>query len=326
MLSASLLLASCAASPSKTGGSPEALDRSKQFVTVLTGPTSGVYYPVGGAFATALSDAGYKTSAQATGATAENVKALLAGDGEIAIAMADAAVQAYNGTEAFDGEQPATQLRSMMGLWPNVCQIVTTQNSGIKSFADLKGKRVGVGAPNSGVEVNARMIFAAHDMTYDDSAVDYLDYGTAIEQIKNGQMDAAFVTSAVGNATIKELGVAKTLAFVPVEGAALTKLTTDYPYYVETTIPADAYGTADDVTTAAVMNIMLVHQDISDEVVKDMLELFYAEEGLKTIGMSHATAEENIKLETALRGISAIDVPLHPGAAAFYAAKGVTAD
>jgi TRAP transporter TAXI family solute receptor len=162
-------------------------------------------------------------------------------------------------------------------------------------------------------------------MTYGDADVDYLDYGEAIDQIKNGQMDAAFVTSAIGNATIKELGVAKSLTFVPVEGEALAKLTGDYPYYVKTVIPADAYGTDGDVTTAAVMNIMLVHQDIPDAVVKDMLGLFYGADGLKKIGLSHATAQEHVALETALRGVEGIDVPLHPGAAAFYKAKGVTA-
>ncbi|MDR3107005.1 MAG: TAXI family TRAP transporter solute-binding subunit [Bifidobacteriaceae bacterium] len=325
LFTASSLIVACGSKgDDQAAPPPGGVERSKTFVTVLTGPTSGVYYPVGGAFAGALDKAGYKTSTTATGATAENIQAILAQEGEIAIAMADAAIQAYNGADAFDGHEPAKDLRVMMGLWPNVCQIVTTSDAGIKSFADLKGKRVGVGAPNSGVEVNARMIFAAHGMTYDDAKVDYLDYGQAIDQIKNGQMDAAFVTSAIGNATIQELGVSEDLAFVPVEGDALKKLTSENPYYIEAVIPANAYGTAADTTTAAVMNVMLVSKDLPGEVVKDMLELIYGE-GLETIAGSHATAKENITLETALRGISGIDVPLHPGAEAFYAAKGMDA-
>jgi TRAP transporter TAXI family solute receptor len=325
----SALLVACSTGGSKgkdgagEGDKAAGVDRSGTFATVLTGPTSGVYYPVGGAFATVLDNAGYKTSTTATGATAENIKAILAGDGELAIAMADGVIQAYNATDAFEGQEPAQDLRTMMGLWPNVCQIVTTEKSGIKKFSDLKGKRVGVGAPNSGVEVNARMIFDAHGMTYDDARVDYLDYGEAIDQVKNGQMDAAFVTSAVGNATIKELGVTDSLVFVPVEGKALEKLTKENPYYVETVIPADAYGTKGDTTTAAVMNIMLVNKDLPDDVVKDMLELFYGE-GLETIALSHATAKENITLDTATRGILGIDVPLHPGAEAFYAEKDIS--
>jgi TRAP transporter TAXI family solute receptor len=327
LISAAALLTACGgksgAGAKKDGGDAvQAVDRSSQFVTVLTGPTSGVYHPVGAALAQVLADAGYKTSVTATGATAENVANILDHQGEIAIAMADGVIQAYNGTDAFKDKDPATDLRMVMGLWPNVCQIVTTEGSGIKSFADLKGKRVGVGAPNSGVEVNARMIFAAHSMSYDDVEEDYLDYGEAIDGIKNGRMDAAFVTSAIGNATIKELGVTDKLAFVPVEGDALAKLTTENPYYVETVIPADAYGTKADTTTAAVMNVLITHKDVPDAVVKDMLELFYGD-GLEAIGLSHAIAKEHVTLDTATRGITGVDVPLHPGAEAFYKEKGI---
>jgi TRAP transporter TAXI family solute receptor len=324
LLAAASLLAACASETQDVAKDGE-LDRARVYATVLTGPTSGVYYPVGDAFSTVLENAGYKTSTTATGATAENVKALLSGQGEIAIAMADGAIQAYNGTDAFEGQEPAGDLRVMMGLWPNVCQIVTTAGSGIESFADLKGKRVGVGAPNSGVEVNARMIFAAHGMSYEDVKVDFLDYGQAIDQLGNGQMDAAFVTSAIGNATIQELAVSQKVAFVPVEGEALAKLTAQNPYYVETVIPAEAYGADADTTTAAVMNVLLTHRDLPDEVVQDMLELFYGD-GLETIAASHASAKEHITLGTALRGIVGIDVPLHPGAKAFYAGKGLAVD
>ncbi|MDR0627109.1 MAG: TAXI family TRAP transporter solute-binding subunit [Bifidobacteriaceae bacterium] len=324
LLTTSALLAACS-SAGRFDVDETTSSKSKPVITVLTGPTSGVYHPVGTAFATALEDAGYKTSVTATGATAENIKAILAGEGEIAIAMADGAIQAYNATDAFEGKEPADDLRVMMGLWPNVCQIVTTEKSGIKSFDDVKGKRVGVGAANSGVEVNARMIFDAHGLTYDDAKVDYVDYGEAIDQIKNGQLDAAFVTSAVGNATIKELGVSESLVFVPVEGEALARLTTENPYYVETAIPAEAYGTDAETKTAAVMNVLLVSKDLPDDVVSEMLEVFYGD-GLATITGSHATAKEHIALDTALRGIAGAGIPLHPGAEAFYAAKGIATE
>jgi TRAP transporter TAXI family solute receptor len=117
--------------------------------------------------------------------------------------MSDSVIQAIEAFGAYEGKEPAADLRVMMGLWPNICQIVTTADSGIKTFEDMKGRRVGVGAPNSGVELNARMMFEAHGMTYDDCKVDYLSYGEAIDQMKNGQCDVAFVTSGLGNATIK---------------------------------------------------------------------------------------------------------------------------
>ena len=299
------------------------VNRGKYFITVLTGPSSGIYFPIGGAFSTFLGRLGYKTSATATGATAENINALLTGQGEMAIAMSDSVIQAIEAFGAYEGKPPAAELRAMMGLWPNVCQIVTTAESGIKTFTDMKGKRVGVGAPNSGVELNARMMFEAHGMTYRDCKVDYLSYGEAIDQMRNGQCDVAFVTSGLGNATIMDLGTSKKLSLVPVEGEALERLINKYPFYIETTIPAEVYKTASDTTTAAVMNIMLVDLNLPDEVVYDILENVYSPAGLEEIGLSHNTAKSNIALDTALRGIIGTAIPFHPGAEMFYKDKGM---
>lgn len=299
------------------------VDRDDHFITVLTGPSSGIYFPIGGAFSNVIGKLGYKTSVTATGATAENINALLTGQGELAIAMSDSVIQAVEAFGAYAGKPPAKRLRAMMGLWPNYCQIVTTEDSGIKTFQDLKGKRVGVGAPNSGVELNARMMFEAHGMSYDDCRVDYLSYGEAIEQMKNGLCDAAFTTSGLGNATIRELGVTKKISFVPVEGEALEKLLAKYPFYIKATIPAATYGTAKDTTTAAVMNIMLVDEKLPAEVVYDLLENIYSPAGLETIHAAHGAARTNIRLETALRGIQGTAVPFHEGAIKFYKDKGL---
>jgi TRAP transporter TAXI family solute receptor len=299
------------------------IKRGDYFITVLTGPSSGIYFPIGGAFSTFLGSLGYKTSATATGATAENINALLTGQGEMAIAMADSVIQAVEAFGAYEGKPPAKDLRAMMGLWPNYCQIVTTADSGIKKFTDMKGKRIGVGAPNSGVELNARMMFEAYGMTYADCKVDYLNYGEAIDQMKNGLCDAAFVTSGLGNATILELGTTKKIAFVPVEGEALAYLRKKYPFYIEATIPAATYNTEKDTTTAAVMNIMLVDSKLPADVVYDLLDNIYSPAGLEVIQGSHNTAKVNIKPETALRGIVGTSVPFHDGAVKYYKEKGI---
>ena len=307
-----------------SAGDSGELKRSDYFITILSGPTSGVYYPIGGAFNSYIGQLGYRNSTTATGASAENINYILTGQGELAISMADSAIQAYEGTGGFEGKPPAKDLRSMMGLWPNVVQIVTTTDTGIRNFTDLKGKRVGVGAPNSGVEINARMIFEAHGMTYQDCGrVDYLAYGEAIEQMKNGMCDVAFVTSGLGNATIRELGVTKTIYFVPVEGAGLKKLMELYPFFAEAVIPGSVYGITANTTTASVPNIMLVSKNLPNRVVYDLLENFYSPEGVAAIGASHAQAAEHIKPETALRGILGTVVPLHDGALEYYKAKGM---
>ena len=294
-------------------------DRAKEFITVATGPTSGIYYPIGGAFATALGDWGYKTSAEATNASGANIQLMLDKDAEIAIAMQDSVMQAYTATGAFEGKEPATGLRSLMRLWPNYVQLVTTADTGIKSVEDLKGKRVGVGAANSGVEINARMILASYGITYDDITPDYLAYGEAIDNMKNGQCDAVFVTSGLPNATVMELGVSYDMVVVPIDGEGRDKLVTEYPYYAKAVIPANTYNNTEDVEGVFVYNIMLVREDLSDEMVYDMLTGIF--ENIDTIQASHNAANKNIYLEV---GVEDLQLPLHPGAEAFWADQGYT--
>lgn len=297
------------------GLTPE--ERAKEFITVGTGPTSGIYFPIGGAFATALSDYGYQTSAEATNATGQNIQNILNGDAEIAIAMQDAVMQAYTATGAYEGKEPATGLKALMRLWPNYVQLVTTADTGITSVADLKGKRVGVGAANSGVEINARMILNAYGISYDDITPDYLAYGEAIDNMKNGQCDAVFVTSGLPNATVMDLGVSYDMVVIPIDGEGREKLVNDYPYYAESVIPANTYNNTEDVEGVFVYNIMLVREDLSDDMVYDILNGVF--ENISTIKASHNAADKNIDITF---GVDDIQLPLHPGAEAFWKDNG----
>lgn len=292
-------------------------DRKNQFLTVGTGPTSGIYFPIGGAFATALKDYGYQTSAEATNATGQNIQNILKGDCEIAIAMQDAVMQAYTASGAYEGKEAASDLRALMRLWPNYVQLVTTANTGIKSVEDLRGKRVGVGASNSGVEINARMILAAYGITYDDITPDYLAYGEAIDNMKNGQCDAVFVTSGLPNATVMELGVSYDMVVVPIDGEGREKLVSEYPYYAKSVIPAGTYNNTEDVEGVFVYNIMLVRKDLPDEMVYDMLTGIF--ENISTIKASHNAADKNIDITF---GVDDIQLPLHPGAEQFWKDNG----
>lgn len=296
------------------GGSASVdIDRGSEFVTIATGPTSGIYYPIGGAFATALGNAGYKTSAQATGASVENINLITNDEAELAIAMQDSVVQAYEGFGAFDTAN--TDLRAMMRLWPNYVQLVTTADTGIKSVEDLKGKRVGVGAPNSGVELNARMIYDAYGMSYEDSEVDYLSYGEAIDQMKNGQCDAAFVTSGLPNSTVSELAFSYDMVIVPIDGEGRDNLIDKYPFFAASTIPAGTYNNDEDVESVFVYNIMLVNKELSDDMVYDMLDCIFSDDGISTIKASHNTADKNIDVSF---GVDDIKIPLHDGAAKWW--------
>lgn len=292
------------------------IDRSKEFITIATGPTSGIYFPIGGAFAEALKSAGYNTSSQATGASAENISMITKGEAEIAIAMQDSVMQAYKGFGAYEGKANP-ELKALMRLWPNYVQLVTLKKSGIKSVEDLKGKRVGVGAANSGVELNARMIYEAYGMTYADSTVDYLSYGEAIDQMKNGQCDAAFVTSGLPNGTIMELATSYDMEIVPIDGAGRDKLIEKYPFFSKTIVPANTYNNDKDVESVFVYNIMLVNSKLSDDVVYDMINVIF--ENIATIKASHNAANKNIDLSF---GVEDVRIPLHPGAAKFWQEKG----
>ena len=292
-------------------------ERAKEFITVGTGPTSGIYFPIGGAFATALKEYGYQTSAEATNATGQNIQNILNGDAEIAIAMQDAVMQAYPGTGAYEGKGEASDLRALMRLWPNYVQLVTVEGTGIKSVEDLRGKRVGVGAANSGVEINARMILNAYGITYDDIKPDYLAYGEAIDNMKNGQCDAVFVTSGLPNATVMDLSVQYDMVVVPIDGEGRDKLVEEYPYYAKSVIPADTYNNTEDVEGLFVYNIMLVRKDLSDNMVYDMLEGIF--QNISTIKASHNAADKNIDITF---GVDDIQLPLHPGAEAFWKDNG----
>ncbi|MGN8890114.1 TAXI family TRAP transporter solute-binding subunit [Dysosmobacter sp. HCP28S3_G4] len=313
---ASAASSAAASAQTESKGLTEA-ERAKEFITVGTGPTSGIYFPIGGAFATALKEWGYQTSAEATNATGQNIQNILNGDAEIAIAMQDAVMQAYTGTGAYEGKDPATDLCALMRLWPNYVQLVTTADTGIKSVSDLKGKRVGVGAANSGVEINARMILNAFGLSYDDITPDYLAYGEAIDNMKNGQCDAVFVTSGLPNATVMDLGVQYDMVIVPIDGDGRDKLVSEYPYYAKSVIPAGTYNNTEDVEGVFVYNIMLVNKDLSDAMVYDMLEGIFA--NISTIKASHNAADKNIDITF---GVDDIQLPLHPGAEAFWKDNG----
>jgi len=293
-------------------------DKSKYFVTVATGPTSGLYYPIGGAFSALYQNRlGYKSSAQATGASAENLTLLKEGRAEVAILMSDAVAQAYEAYGPYEGQKPFSELRALLGLYPNYVQLVTTDKTGIKSFYDLKNKRVGVGAPNSGVELNARLMYEAHGMTYADSKIDYLNYGEAINQLKNNQMDAVFVTSGIPNATIMELGTVLKIVLIPIDGEGLANLMAKYPFFTPEIIPADTYDMYGDVATVTVRNILATTTAMPEEAAYELTKGVF--EHIADIQASHATAKKHISFENSHIGVG---IPFHEGAERYYREMG----
>ncbi|WP_342387716.1 TAXI family TRAP transporter solute-binding subunit [Salinicoccus bachuensis] len=280
-------------------------------VTIATGGSSGPYNII----ATTLAE-GYSSEfdvnsrTQTTGASAENLNLLGEEKVEMAFVMSDALTQAVNGEETFS--EPIENVQQVAALYPNYVQVITTEGAGIDSIEDLAGKRVAVGDQNSGVEIATRSILEAHGMTYDDMEVDYLGYAEAAEAMRGGQIDAAFLTSGLPNASVMELQNSVDLKIVPIEGEAVDTLSEDAEYFESLEIPADTYGNEEAVPTAAIMNALVVREDLSEDDVYELTKYLF--ENLDSLSNAHQAAED-ISLENA-QDRAVIDI--HPGAQRYY--------
>ncbi|NMX91965.1 MULTISPECIES: TAXI family TRAP transporter solute-binding subunit [unclassified Pseudomonas] len=284
------------------------------FINVLTGGTSGVYYPIGVGLSQLYSNGieGSKTSVQATKASVENLNLLQAGRGELAFALGDSVADAWNGVEDAGFKAPLKKLRAIAGTYPNYIQIVASKESGITTLADLKNKRISVGAPKSGTELNARAIFKAAGLSYEDMGkVEFLPYAESVELIKNRQLDATLQSSGLGMAAIRDLAATLPITFVAIPADITAKI--DNAAYLGSVIPAGTYdGQDSDVPTVAITNILVSHDGVSDDVAYQMTKLMF--DNLDRLGNAHSAAKD-IKLEGAAKGLP---IPLHPGAERFY--------
>lgn len=292
--------------------------KAEEFINILTGGTSGVYYPLGVGLSKIYGEKipGARVQVQATKASVENLNLLQQGKGEIGLALGDSVKLAWEGNADAGFKAPLDKLRGIAAVYPNYIQIVASKDSGINSLEGLKGKSLSVGAPKSGTELNARAIFAAAGMTYDDLAkTEYLPFAESVELIKNRQLDATLQSAGLGVASIKDLATTQEITMVAVPADIVAKIGSPY---VAATIPAGTYaGQEADVPTAAVVNFLVTSSDVSDETAYQMTKLLF--ENLGDLESAHAAAKQ-IKLESALTGMP---IPLHPGAERFYKEKGL---
>lgn len=289
-----------------------------EFINILTGGTSGVYYPIGvglsQVYGSGIPDS--KVQVQATKASVENLNLLQQGKGELALALGDSVKLAWEGDADAGFSKPLDKLRGLAAIYPNYIQIVASKESGITSLADLKGKSLSVGAPKSGTELNARAIFAAAGMSYDDlGKVEYLPFAESVELIKNRQLDATLQSAGLGVASIKDLSSSLPVNVVAIPADVVGTLGAPY---IEATIPAGTYDGQDaDVPTTAVVNFLVTHEDVPEETVYQMTKLLF--DNLPALVAAHSAAKQ-ISLENALQGMP---LPLHPGAERYYKEKGL---
>jgi uncharacterized protein len=295
------------------------LAQQQQFINILTGGQSGVYYPLGVALSQVYAKAipNVKATAQVTKASAENLNLLQAGRAELAWTLGDALSDAWKGEPEAGFNTPLNRLRGISATYNNYIQIVANADSGIRTLADLKGKRVSVGAAKSGTELNARAILKAAGLSYKDlSKVEYLPFGESVELIKNRQLDATLQSAGLGVASIRDLATSVKIVVVAVPADVVAKV--GDAAYQPAVIPANTYvGQTADVPTAAIPNFLVSHSGVSDDVAYQMTKALY--DNLDTLYAAHNAARA-IKRENATQGMP---VPLHPGAIRYYREVGL---
>ncbi len=290
-----------------------------QYITVLTGGTSGVYYPLGVAVSQVLGAAmpDSKVSVQSTKASAENLNLIQSGRGEIAFTLGDSLSDAWKGSAEAGFPKPLNKLRTVAGIYLNYIQVVASADSGIRTLADLKGKRLSVGAPKSGTELNARAILKAAGLTYADlGKVEYLPFGESVELMKNRQLDATLQSAGLGVASLRDLATAMKIVVVPIPAAVVAKV--GDPAYLAVSVPANTYeGQTADVPTAAVQNFLVTSDAVPEAEVYAMTKAIFTH--LPALVAAHSAAKA-ISLDNAIKSLP---VPLHPGAARYYREAGV---
>lgn len=298
------------------GGCKKA-DTVKNYI-LATGGTSGTYYPYGGAVANIWNTNIEKmnVTAQATGASKENLRLISSKEAEFGIVQNDVMDYAFYGTDMFAG-QKLENIAAIGTLYPEVVQIAASAESGIKSVADLKGKRVSVGDAGSGVEFNAKQILEGYGLTFDDIKKSNLSFKESSDGIQNGTLDACFVTAGVPNAALQELAVAKGLVLISVDGECADYICDKYSFYTKTTIPGGTYkGSDEDVSALAIKATLAVSAALDEEIVYNLTKTLF--EHQSDLAQTHAKGAE-LSVEKAVTGIS---IPFHAGAAKYFAEVG----
>ncbi|MBO0661182.1 TAXI family TRAP transporter solute-binding subunit [Jiella sp. MQZ9-1] len=314
------------------GGS---LAQDMKFFRIATGGTAGTYFPIGGLLANAISNPpGSRTCAEggscgvpglvataiASNGSVANVNAIGSGTIESGFSQSDVAYWAQTGTGVFDGKGKVEKLRAIANLYPESIHLVASKNSGIKSVADLKGKRVSLDEPGSGTLVDARLILAAYGITEKDIEPEYLKPNQAADRMRDGAMDAFFFVGGFPAGAIVELASNTPITIVPINGEGAQKVMGQYPFFAENTIPAGTYdGQSGDVKTLSVGAQWVTSADQPEELIYQITKALWNENTRKLLDAGHAKGKE-ITLKTALNGVA---IPLHPGAKKFYDEVGI---
>ena len=300
-----------------TGCNGNADVEGKKFLNIGTGGTAGTYYPIGGAIAEVLNKEipGMSASAQSTGASVANINMLSDGEVDLATVQNDIAYYAAHGAEMFQ-DKKVDGLQGIASLYPETCQFVTLKSSGIKSLAELKGKRIAVGAVGSGVEANVRQILAAYGVTYSDIDAQYLSFAEGASALKDGNVDVAVLTAGYPTASVQDIASQNPVRLLPVEGKIADTLIAQYPFYTKTVIPAGTYAGFDEaVESVSVMAMLVAGPSVNADLGYSITKAIFG--NLDRLQAAHAVGKQITK-DTAKAGMS---LPMNAGAEKYFNEK-----
>ena len=285
-----------------------------------TGAMSGTYYPLGVAISKVWTNAGIglNVAAEATGGSVENARHIKNKTMEIGFVESLVADWAYKGEEYFKSG-PVKNIRGFIALYPNTIQTVVKAGSGIKSYKDLKGKKVACGIQGSSSVLNMKIVLESYGIPFSDIKAQYLAYGPAMELLKDGQVDAVMVDAGAPNSSIIDIGSQHKIAILSIDRANIDQIVKKYPFFsAATIIPKGTYKGIDyDVLTTGSLATLCVQAELPDELVYKMIKTLFEKKA--DVAKVHEKGK-TIDLKTAVNGFS---IPLHPGVIKYYKEKGV---
>ncbi|AJB28310.1 TAXI family TRAP transporter solute-binding subunit [Bordetella pertussis] len=294
---------------------------AQQFFRIGTGGTAGTYYPVGGMIANSISQPGKLiATAVASNGSVANINGILGGSLEAGFTQSDVAYWAYSGTGTFDGKPKAQDLRLIATLYPESIHLVARKGSGIKTVADLRGKRVSMDEPGSGTLVDVRLILGAFGMTDKDIKAEYLKPNQAGDKLKDGGLDAFFFVGGAPAGAISELASSGAgIELVPIVGPEIDKLRSQQEFFTPDTIAANTYQNVGEVKTISINAQLVTSAKLPEQTVYDIVKALYSDATRKTLDNGHAKG----KLITKENAVKGAGIPFHAGAEKYYKEVGL---
>ncbi len=293
---------------------------SAQDLSIATGGTGGTYYPYGGGLAELIGKYvdGATATAEVTGASVENMALIAQQESDLAIALADTVYAAVNGTVEPFTDRPV-DARALASIYPNAVQIVTLADSGIESLEDLRGKRVSVGAPGSGTEVNAEQVLTADGITYDDIDEQRLNFNETADALRDGDIDAGFWSVGPPTSSILNLAATRDIAMVPLtRGTRSTRPSSRSRSSRPTRCARGLYEGVGEVQTISIPNVLVVNAAMDDELAYQITKAMF--EHVDELIAVHPAANDT----TVEFSLNSTPIPLHPGAIRYYEETGAT--